>query len=200
MGKRMNPGGGIEKRCAAAAVLALALVTVPAAFTQDSESVNVDVGECVNLESAEARFACYEARVEAARPATEPPKAAAAEPRSSDLRPSAEPPRSSEPKRSAEPPQRAATEPRTVAQRRADARDEADEAVEIFGTIASLRETVPNSYLITLEDGQVWRQMRPKWYPMRPGQKVRIYPGRLGTAYRLTAGNLNSFVQVERVR
>jgi hypothetical protein len=165
MGKRMNPGGGIEKRCAAAAVLALALVTVPAAFTQDSESVNVDVGECVNLESAEARFACYEARVEAARPATEAP-----------------------------------TEPRTVSQRRADARDEADEAVEIFGTIASLRETVPNSYLITLEDGQVWRQMRPKWYPMRPGQKVRIYPGRLGTAYRLTAGNLNSFVQVERVR
>ena len=71
---------------------------------------------------------------------------------------------------------------------------------EVFATVTELRETLPNNYLITLDNGQVWRQNRPKWYPLQPGYKVRLYPSRWGSSYRLAAEELNSFIQVERVR
>jgi hypothetical protein len=80
------------------------------------------------------------------------------------------------------------------------AEKEAADRREVVSTIVALRQTVPNSYLITLENGQIWRQMRPKKYLLRPGQEVRLYPTRWGEAFRLTAGDANSFIQVERVR
>jgi hypothetical protein len=54
--------------------------------------------------------------------------------------------------------------------------------------------------LITLDNGQVWRQKVPKWYPLQPGQQVTLYPTKWGGSFRLTAENLKSFIQVERVR
>jgi hypothetical protein len=94
-----------------------------------------------------------------------------------------------------------AAAPRGAGSRGADAEREDDaDSREILSTIADVRETRPNTYLVTLENGQIWRQMRPKWYPMRPGQAVRLYPTTWGNAYRLTAEELNSFIQVERVR
>ena len=70
---------------------------------------------------------------------------------------------------------------------------------EIEARITGLRETVPNSYLITLDNGQVWRQTVPKMYALREGVPVRIYYSRWRT-YRLTNDQLKSFIQVERVR
>lgn len=78
--------------------------------------------------------------------------------------------------------------------------DEDDESREYVGTIASLRERLPNQYLITLENGQVWRQVYPEHYRLQPGHRVRIYPTRWGTSYRLTVEELHGFIQVERVR
>ena len=66
--------------------------------------------------------------------------------------------------------------------------------------MTDLRETVPNSYVITLENGQVWRQMRAKWYPLRLGQRVRVHSTGWGDAYRLTIEETGGFIQVERVR
>ncbi|HEX5418980.1 MAG TPA: hypothetical protein VFY39_03200, partial [Gammaproteobacteria bacterium] len=60
--------------------------------------------------------------------------------------------------------------------------------------------TVPNSYLITLENGQVWRQTYPEVYHLQPGYKVRIYPSRWGNSYRMSSDKLHGFIQVERVR
>ena len=95
-------------------------------------------------------------------------------------------------------PQAAAPAPERRAERR---RTEAqEEPAEVVSVVRELREVVPNAYLVTLENGQVWRQTEPKQYPLRPGLKVRIYGTRWGSASRLTAEELKSYIQVERVR
>ena len=77
--------------------------------------------------------------------------------------------------------------------------DQEPEVQEIQARITDLRETVPHAYLITLDNGQVWRQTVPKNYGLREGIPVRIYYSRW-RAYRLTNEQLKSFIQVERVR
>jgi len=77
--------------------------------------------------------------------------------------------------------------------------DQEPETPEIQARITDLRETVPHSYVITLDNGQVWRQTVPKNYGLREGIPVRIYYSRW-RAYRLTNDQLKSFIQVERVR
>ncbi len=71
--------------------------------------------------------------------------------------------------------------------------------VELHSTISELKEVVPGRYLITLENGQVWRQMVGERYPLRVGNNVRIYPTRWGKSFRLSAEGLKGFIQVERV-
>ena len=70
---------------------------------------------------------------------------------------------------------------------------------DIYGVITALRETVPSSFLITLDNGQVWRQTVPKQYPLREGDRVHVYFSRW-RAYRLTNERLKGFIQVERAR
>jgi hypothetical protein len=77
--------------------------------------------------------------------------------------------------------------------------DKAEARPDIIAKVTELRETVPNSSLITLDNGQVWRQTVPDYYPLRPGSEVRIYYSRW-RAYRLTSPTLRGFIQVERVR
>jgi hypothetical protein len=71
---------------------------------------------------------------------------------------------------------------------------------EIFATITALRELAPNTYAITLDNGQIWQMNAPRRYPLRVGLDVRLYSTRWGTSYRLTAPEHGSFVQVERRR
>lgn len=71
---------------------------------------------------------------------------------------------------------------------------------EILATIADLRERQPNAWLITLDNGQMWDQVRPQWYPLRPGQQVRLYPTNWGSSYRLTEASRGGYIQVQRVR
>jgi hypothetical protein len=175
------------KRRAVSAAAIAALVGAHPALGQQSESVTVDVGECVNLESPEERLACYEGRVDAAR----------SRGTSADSQP-----------RSAEPPAGAAQENIVDAPRARDrdsrraSRDEATEQREFFGIIASLRVTVPNSFVITLENGEIWRQTQPKWYPLQPGQEVRIYSTDWwgSDSYRLSVDRFKGFIHVERLR
>jgi hypothetical protein len=77
--------------------------------------------------------------------------------------------------------------------------DEKD-LIELHSAISHLREYVPSRYLITLENGQVWRQMVGTRYRLEVGDKVRIYPSRWGESFRLSAEGLKGFIQVERVR
>lgn len=89
-----------------------------------------------------------------------------------------------------------------AAEREAEERAEAAEAAanEIHATITALRERGPNSWLITLDNGQMWDQVRPQWYPLRPGQQVRLYPTNWGSSYRLSEVGRGGYIQVQRVR
>ena len=79
-------------------------------------------------------------------------------------------------------------------------RDDEKDLVELHSTISKLREYIPGRYLITLENGQAWRQMVAERYRLRVGHNVRIYPSRWGESFRLSAEGLKGFIQVERVR
>ncbi|HVZ36168.1 MAG TPA: hypothetical protein VG963_27260 [Polyangiaceae bacterium] len=199
------------------AIAAGALALFGAAHAQDGGKVMIDVTDCIKLDAPESRLACYEARVAAvfgqraaqaaaARPtlpavlAAAPPPAPAAVP----APPASVAPAAGMPAASASPSVSAerAEAPGTRHSRREERRQEEQSATagEIVSRVKELREIVPNSYLVTLENGQVWRQSEPKQYPLRPGMQVRVYGTRWGTASRLSADEIKSYIQVERVR
>jgi len=153
-----------------AAVVASAAAIGLASAQAPGPAVSVDVSECVKLTTPEERLACFEAQVEGAKTA---PGAAPA--------PAASGSQSSEPAEFG------------------TGGDQEPQVQEIEARITDLRETVPHAYLITLDNGQVWRQTVPKMYGLREGIPVRIYYSRW-RAYRLTNDQLKSFIQVERVR
>ncbi len=134
--------------------------------------VSVDVSNCVELTKPEERLACFEAQVEAAR--TAPPAAAPAAASS------------------------AAADDFGLPEETDD--DEGELPPDLVAKVAELRETVPNAYLITLDNGQVWRQKQPKYgYLLRPGYDVRIYATKI-SSFRLSTRQLAGYIQVERVR
>lgn len=190
------------------------LALSPAVPGQEGKGLSIDVSDCVKLESDLERYACYERHVDAARSAADPaagesqsPPAAPAAPA-----PTAEPPAHEAPRPAAiptvsigdqAPPRTEKSAPRRSARSLSDAAEESaedDQAADIFGTVAALQERVPNAYLITLENGQVWRQMTSERYLLRVGDRVRIYPTHWGKSYRLTVAERHGFIQVQRVR
>jgi len=190
------------RRTIAVIVIAIALgaSVLPSAVAQDPKGLKIDVGDCVALEKPEERLACFEAQLEAARQraaqvsASEATGADAAErtPSSSDA---AEPGPGTVP---AVHNQKSASEPRSADDGGGAQRSSERQPVEIVAKVTELRETVPNAYVITLDNGQVWRQAHPMPYPLRPGLVVRLRETKFG--YRLTAPELHGQIQVERVR
>jgi hypothetical protein len=77
---------------------------------------------------------------------------------------------------------------------------DADAKPEVVATVTELHETVPNAWLITLDNGQVWRQNPPQRFALTAGQRVTLRGTKWGTSYRLSAETLSGFIQVERVR
>jgi hypothetical protein len=174
------------------ALLAICLGDVlgsQACLAQLPEELSVDVADCIRMESAAQRFRCYENKVDDAL--NHPQDIAASD--GDRLAPIAEEPRAQPLNDSPS----SRTEDRFFSEER---RAERGEPIVFNSAISALRETVPDRYLITLENGQVWRQMLPKKYGLEVGQEVSIYSTRWGKSYRLTVENLGSFVQVERIR
>lgn len=197
------------------AVVASGLMLQPAAA--QGERLTVEVGDCVDLPTPEQRLACFEAQVEAARGASASPPSAPAATRAAPAPASSAAPAAA----SAAPAAAAAastaapvtttievsaattttTEPAEFGFReRAEEPEEAAPPPEVRAKVAELRETVPNAFLITLDNGQVWRQTQPDSYvSLRVGQDVRIFFSRWRT-YRLDSPQMRGFLQVERVR
>jgi hypothetical protein len=168
-----------RRRSIAVAAAVLAGAAGPGiAPAQPSESLIVDVGACVNLDSAGERLDCYEEQVARARARPEAPGQA---------RPAA--------------PAAAPTAPAPAATPSAAAAGTSSAGATVESAIAALRETVPNTWVITLANGQIWRQDFPKAYRLQVGQRVRIAPERrFGGGHRLTVVGMNGFIQVEQVR
>lgn len=185
----------------AAVAAACGLLVTGSASAQDSGTVTVDVARCLELESEAERRDCFAARVDevldataAAAPGPEPAAAGDSEPAPQ----AAEPAR----RRSAE---AETTAPRERMAPRPDAAASADQAGEpangeFFATIVEISERLPNAYIITLDNGQVWEQTEPKRYPLRPGLEVRIYRTRWGNRYRLAGVDSGQHIQVRRLR
>jgi hypothetical protein len=165
-----------DRTCIALTAAAIAALACGHAVQgQESRTVTVDVAQCVDLESEAARRDCFAAQVDEVLEQRAAPASHAAEPESAAER---------------------ATEPAMPAQRQPEHQDEE----EYFGTITALRERLPNAYVITLDNGQIWQQVQPEAYPLRPGLEVRIYPTNWGDSYRLIAADTGRHIQVRRIR
>jgi hypothetical protein len=176
-------------------VLLLGFGICGSAFGQGTDTLNVDLAQCIGLHLDADRFACYQERVDAALAAKSP--SALAEPENSA---GAQSPISA-PARRPTPTAAEASVSGGLSSNDAalDQTDESD-AGEIFGTITALRELSPDMWVITLDNGQVWQMNQSKPYPLRVGLEARVYETRWGNAYRLSVPEHGGFVQVRRAR
>lgn len=170
--------------------LTLLFLLMPAAHAQV-----VDVSGCRAVQDREERFRCYEALGDSGQSRETAP--AQAEPA---------PPTRIERERFEGGPENSRRLPVTLEnfgsqdERRARLEEDAEGMVELHDTIVSLERIRPNVWDITLASGQVWRQVTSKYYNLHEGDEVRIYPSRWGKNFRLSAENLDGFIQVRRLR
>jgi hypothetical protein len=175
------------------------------------DNVTIDARQCQKLESPADRLECYERQVNAAAPQTQAGAPASPAPQApAPAAPAA---------RSAAPSVAAATAPPVASTQAAPSNasppatsgpathssaektpDNTTAQSEIVGTVTALSRTVPDAWLITLDNGQVWRQTYPQAYALRPGVRVTLRPSRWGGAFRLTGDGMNGYIQVEKVR
>ena len=205
------------RNCAALiAALLCSLFGLQPVAAQDSATVTVDIGDCVELESAAARLECFGSQVDAVLEAQgaavpeEPPAVPEVSAAGPDAGSSDESLSQRERRAQREAASRAAGDPaagdRSTGDRavgdRAAGQPSVSQAAEgeYFGTIVDFRERIPFSYVITLDNGQVWEQVEPKKYPLRPGLEVRIYPTKWGKTYRLSGEGTGGYIRVRRVQ
>ena len=155
------------------------------ALGQDSDdaALYVDVSRCIGLKADADKFACYQERVDAALAGDAPVRAPDAVNTATQGRAA-----------STDELRQSSSDDGTFPQRRSA------DPVEIFGTITALRETIPNNWIITLDNGQVWQMNQPKRYPLRVGLEVELTSTRWGESFRLSAPEHGGFVQVRRAR
>lgn len=189
---------------------ALVILALPAAAgAQNAPAIPRSFSDCQSIEETRARYLCYDLveaineggdqtrPAEPASPATPAPAIAparAAEPRNVVEQ---APGRSPEPEATRPAQEALADFGREVPNASRIVEEQGKE--ELHDRIVSLREREPNQWLITLESGQVWYQTNSQRYRLREGMEVRIYPSRMGGAWRLSANELNGFIQVHRV-
>ena len=169
-----------------------------------SAGVYVDIGPCMAMEVDEERYACYDLLEEQMR---------AAEQREVDL-PVVSIERNA---RSQQTSHQANDEPEVMETSISDFGRETvsasrnrentarvletdDGEKELVDLVARLDGKVPNQWEITLESGQVWYQINSKRFRLREGMQVRIYPSPFGGSFRLSASNMNGFIQVRRIQ
>jgi hypothetical protein len=202
---------------AAAATLLAANGVILTGHAQPAEGVLVDVEACLVLETRAELLACYEERVNEALRARESRSGSGpgdAQPTAARTAAAPEPEESGETRRAERRAERDAERQQRELERRQRAAAEATlaaaEAVaaledpehiagEIVGQIVGLREMEPDAYIITLDNGQVWRQSQPKRYPLFVGTTVELRPSPWGPSYRLTDPDVGNFIQVRRV-
>ena len=156
----------------------------PALSQEPAPRVTIDAAGCIELVSPEERLACFDAQVGSASNGerSESPSPA---PAAADVPPAGQQQSAPTVAVARVPPQNAAAD---------------TAASEWVGTITSLRLRAPNTYLITLDNGQVWSQRVAERYTLRVGQRVRVYQSKWGNGQRLEADGVNGFIQVELVR
>jgi hypothetical protein len=190
---RFNPYCTRESAFAASCVAFASVMLAAQSTAQESDRVTIDAARCLELESPDERLACFERQVGEARSGerAEPPATTIPQPAPSAAAPAATPPA---------PPAALPTPDRTVDVAQQPQRERADAQGEWVGSITALSQRMPNRYVVTLDNGQVWEQQLAERYPLQVGQRVRVYQSRWGETYRLQAEGKNGFIQVTRAR
>jgi hypothetical protein len=202
MNRRLTSGATLRRAGLASTAVIAAAFIAGAAHSQEVPSVVIDVGDCVNLKSPGERLDCYERHVEAARSASRPTPDATPQPSVAAAAPPPASPPAAAVIAAAAVATSAAAAPVAAAPPAQPLPSAAAPAAppEIVATVTALRETVPNAWLITLDNGQVWRQSIPERFALKQGAQVTLRGSRWGSAYRLSTAAVSGFIQVERVR
>lgn len=197
-----------------AAALCMTGALALTSHAQQSDSVLVDVDACIELESREDQLACYEERVNEALRMRESEAESAGVAAAAESDATLEPEDSRTSRRAARREARLAEQRQADLERRQRAAEEAAIAAaeaaaaladpnytagEIVAEVTALREIEPDGYLITLDNGQIWRQSQTKRYPLFVGATVKLRPSPWGPSYRLTDPNVGNFIQVRRI-
>lgn len=186
--------------CKALLLLASSSLLPGVSYAQDEAFL-----QCADLSDREARVSCLETALDAAvreRAAAEAaPSAAPSTPAAPAI--SAAPVAPAAPVAAA-PAQEAAAEERRFDlfgffERQREAKP-AEPSETMDGRVAELKFYKPDIWTVTLENGQVWRQIYAKRYNLREGDAVKIYSTNWGQQYRLEAERFNGFIQVERLK
>jgi hypothetical protein len=171
--------------------IAVALACVPTWPAEGTSQLPANVAACANIPDTMQRASCYDREVAALSKApvpaipTRPPSASP-----SGVAPPAPAPAPAPAEfgvDSLERKARATSEPASVT---------------LKATVTSLREPRPGVYVITLDNGQVWRQSEPRIsFLLKTGDGVSLKRGTLD-AYRLwrDADGAKNWVRVSRVR
>jgi hypothetical protein len=162
------------------------------ARAQPPADLSIQVGECIALESAAERHACFDRQVEAALKADA--GAVDAEDAPAGAVDTVPAPGGAETEAAPAPAGPAAATSAT------DTSEPPPVPEPIVSSIAALSQLRPNQYLIELENGQAWRQVTTQRYALRVGRAVTISATRWGDTYRLQTADASDYIQVERVR
>jgi hypothetical protein len=173
----------------------------------------VDISGCARLTDDKQRYACYDdlARAAGALPPntvaaptakTDSAPPVASPPIASPIAPSvAAPAKSTAP--TAAPEVATTTDSARIAAfgNASQARLEADTSGQemLVDSITTLKLYQQNIWQLTLSSGQVWRQMQPRRFQLRKGDKVHIVPNPWGDSFRLSAEGRSGFIQVEKI-
>lgn len=74
------------------------------------------------------------------------------------------------------------------------------EADTMHAKVAQLSQYKSNAWEITLDNGQVWRQVYSQSFLLRKGDDVKIYPTTWGEQFRLETVSGRGFLRVQRLR
>ena len=198
--------------------VSLCMMVSAAVFAADNtETLIMDGGPCLDLTRPIERLTCFE---DQARAAQQPGAAIPQQklpvvsiPRGTRQQPAQSPPQV-EPQPASETPQEVAQEVESpsitpadsvednfgLPEERVNEGKERTPANELIARVAEIKEFDRNRFLITLENGQVWEQINSKRFALAEGDEVRIYSTRWGSSYRLSSQSHRGFIQVQRLR
>jgi hypothetical protein len=181
-----------------AMVMGLAAAQTPAQASS-SNSLAAQLKRCASLVDAGARLACYDALAGAAAPSAATAQAAPSPSASGSVRPI--PSSSAAAAPVAAPVAPAAPNFTDFGVRNGPLQAERDPVREktMLAVVSAVSFRERGELVVRLDNGQVWRQIQPSDYPLKPGDHVEIDVAALGS-YRLWTPSTRRATKVTRIQ